>query len=294
VGQGPTLLLVLSLSASAHPFKRDIAEPGNLAYQQEEYAKAIAEYTKAHDLEPLSSEIDYNLGAAQYRQEEFEVALEEFTDATRAEDPLMAARAFYNLGNARYKKSKRGFEAASVEAQGQENAADPVQEYVSKLEECIKDYEEALKRNPNDADSKYNLEVIRREIKNLMRRDPNQQQQQQQQNQDQEQQDRQQQEQDDQQQQDQQQNQDQQEQDQTQPGEEGATPTPQPQSQEGEASPTPQQSGQASESEPSEADPQPTQTLNISEEMARNILDNLPENRPRQRRKARKNVEKDW
>ena len=311
VGQGPTLLfLLLSLSASAHPLKRDIAQPGNLAYQQQDYGKAVAEYTKAQDLEPLSAEIRYNLGAAQFRQEEYDTALEEFTEGARADDLLMAAQAYYNLGNARYKKSKREFEATSVEAQGQEGAKNPVQEYVQKLENCVKDYEECLKRNPNDADAKYNLEVIRREIKNLMRRDPNQQQNQdqqqqqknqdqqnqEQQNQDQNQQQQSQQEQEQQQENQEQENQEQQNQDQSQQSRGESTPTPQaqPQPQPGEATPTPQQAGQNSDTKPSEAEPQPTQALNISEEMARNILDNLPERRPRQSRQSRKKVEKDW
>lgn len=284
--RGPIFLLfMLTVSASANPFKRDIAKPGNEAYAQEEYGKAIAEYTKAQDLEPLSCEVRFNLGAAQFRQEEYDTALEEFSEAVRADDPKMAAAAYYNLGNARYKKSKREFEAASIVAQGQEGAPNPVQEYVQKLENCIQDYEECLKRDPNDEEAKYNLEVIRREIKNLMRQDPNPPQNQ----------DRQQEEQErNQQQQEQQEKGEDENQEQPKEGEGDATPTPEPQPQPGEATPTPGQSEPNSASETSEAEPEPTQTLDISEEMARNILDNLPERRPRQRRGSRKNVEKDW
>jgi hypothetical protein len=283
------------LCAEANPFKRDIAQAGNEAYSAEDYAKAVSEYLKAQDLEPLSAELHFNLGAGQYRQEEYEQAIEEFTHGTRADDPMVAAHSFYNLGNARYKMSKRDFEAAAAASAGQEGAGkNLVQEYVKKLEECITDYEESLKRKPDDQDSKYNLEMIRREIKNLMRRQPqeDQQQQQQQQQQNQENQENQDQQQQQQQQQEGEQKEQEEQQQQGEPNEEG-TPTPQPMG-EGEATPTPQSAQDPQGGEDQEPSQEPTQMMNISEEMARNILDNLPEQRPRQRSRQRRQVDKDW
>ncbi|MCA9415468.1 MAG: tetratricopeptide repeat protein [Candidatus Omnitrophica bacterium] len=297
------LMLVVTASFAANPFKRDIAEPGNQAFKEENYEKAASEYVKAQDLEPLSAELNFNLGSAYYRQDEYDRAMELFEKSTRADDISMAAKAYYNLGNARYKASKRDYEAAVATAGGEGAAGGAVQDYVKKLEQCIKDYEETLKRTPEDEDAKYNLEMIRREIKNLMRRQPPQDQQQQQEEQkeseqEQNQQDQGQQEENkedqnkDSEEKNQQQQEQQQQQASQQQGEEG-TPTPQPQPGEGEPTPTP---AQAANLEEGEGEEQPTAmpTLTISEEMARNLLDNLPEQRPRTRRQQQRNVEKDW
>lgn len=313
---GYLLVLIYALGlhpaqAWENPFKRDIAREGNAAYQAEDYSKAAQEYVKAQDLEPLSAELHLNLGSAYYRQEEYDRALEEFEKATLADDAALAAGAYYNRGNARYQASKREFEAASV-AGATATAESPVQQYVGKLEQCIEDYQETLKRTPADNDAKYNIEMIRREIKNLMRRDPNQQQQQQdqqQQNQEKSEQEQEQQQQQNQQQQDQQnqsdqqksdqeqqeseQQQDKQQQDQQQSepqeGEQGS-PTPQPMAE----GMTPTPSGDESGQDQQEASAEPTQELSISEEMARNLLDNLPETRPRVRRQQRSGSDKDW
>jgi Ca-activated chloride channel family protein len=165
---------------------------------------------------------------------------------------------------------------------------------VKKLEECISNYQETLKRTPDDTDAKYNIEMIRREIKNLMRRQQdNKQQQNQQQNQDQKDQQKQDQQNKDQQQQEQ--KQDQQKQDQQQQNQQGeqGTPTPQPMAQ----MPTPSPTGGTGESQNQQQQQptaEPTQMLSISEEMARNLLDNLPEQRQRARPKQRRASEKDW
>lgn len=295
--------------AEAHPFRRDIAAPGNTAYQAEEYSRAAAEYLKARDQEPLSAELRLNLGAAYYRQGEFEKAVEEFGEAIRADDPRVAASAYFNRGNAKYKGARREFEAASVSGATQ-SADNPVQAYVRKLEDCILDYQESLKREPGDSDAKYNIEMIRREIKNLMRRQPqDQQQQQQQQQQSQEQQDQQSQEQQQQNQQNQQRNQEQQSQSAPRQGEDSEEKKPEEQQQNqaeaGQATPTPQQGQESGPTPTAGAEgkggepqqgptPEPTQMLSISQEMARNLLDNLPETRPRTRPRQRARVEKDW
>jgi hypothetical protein len=291
----PLLLALTCLPpASAHPFKRDIAQTGNEAYQLKDFPKAAQEYLKAQDLEPLSAELHLNLGAAYYQQEEFEKAVDEFGQATRADDPLSAASAYYNRGNAKYKSSKREFEAATAAATASatQTSKNPAQDYVKKLEECIQDYEEALKRHPDDRDSKYNIEMIRREIKNLMRRQPQQNRQQSQdqkqdqkdQNQDQQQQQNQEQKQSD------QQNKEQQQQDQNKEKSDQGSPTPQSVA-EG-ATPTPADGSENKEVQ--ETTGQPTPMRSMSEEMAKNLLDNLPETRPRNRAKQRYRADKDW
>lgn len=310
-------LVLLSGISLANPFRRDIAEEGNLSYQQEDYARAAQEFLKAQDIEPLSAQLRLNLGASYYRQKEYEKASEEFQEATRADDPQTAASAYYNLGNSKYQNAKRDFEAGLVAGATQSASQDAAQKYVKNLEECIVDYQESLKRRPDDQDAKFNIEMIRREIKNLLRRQPQQnqqQQQQQQQNQDEKNKDQQQQEQNEQnkdqqqkdQQQQQQQQQDQQDQQQQdQKDQEKKQEQSEQQKQDSMGTPTPQPMGAAQTQTPSgqenqgkgesqQPTAQPTQMLSISEEMARNLLDNLPETRQRIRPRQRHRAEKDW
>ncbi len=297
---GVTLLLIgmMETPSQSNPFLRDIAKPGNEAYQVEDFSRATQEYLKAQDLEPLSAELRFNLGSSYFRQEEYDKAIEELTEAARADDPKTAAAAYYNLGNAKYKGAKRTFEAGMVAGatQNQSQEGDPVHVYVKKLEECIQDYQETLKRTPDDNDAKYNIEMIRREIKNLMRRQQqNNQQQNQQQNQDQKDQQQNQDQQNKDQQQQQEQKQEEQKQNQDQQNQQGEQSTPTPQSMAQVATPSPTGGeGDNQSKEQQQPTVEPTQMLSISEEMARNLLDNLPEQRPRVRPRQRQKSEKDW
>lgn len=306
-------MMLAPATSDANPFLRDITSQGNQAYQQEDYARATQEYLKAQDIEPLSAQLRLNVGASYYRQKEYEKASEEFQEATRADNPQTAASAYYNLGNSKYQIAKRDFEAGMVSGASQSASQDAAGKYVKQLEECIIDYQESLKRNSADQDAKFNIEMIRREIKNLLRRQPQQNQQQQQQ-QEQQQQDQKDQKEDSQKQQDQgQQNKDQeqkqQKEQQQQSGDQQdpnkkqdqaeqekqdnqGTPTPQPAAAERTQTPSPQENKEDKASEQPTA--QPTKMLSISEEMARNILDNLPETRQRIRAKKRTHAEKDW
>ena len=119
-----------------------------------------------------------------YQQEEMEESLQQYADvAGNSTDPAVRAKAFHNMGNAYLK--------------GQE------------YEKSIEAYKRALRENPDDMDTKYNLAYAQSKLK----------QQQQQQNQDQQDKDQENKDQKDQQQNQDQQNKDQQQKDGQQPKE---------------------------------------------------------------------------
>ncbi len=144
------------------------------------FSQAGEEYQKALNLRPGHEQWNFNLAGAKYKQMRFEEAERKFEElAEKFETPEEQARALHNIGNSQLMQMR--------------------------IDESIESYKEALRRNPNDLDTKYNLAYAQM-LKNQQQQ---QQQQDQQQNQDQ-QQDQ------DQQNQDQKQNQDQQNQQQNQ------------------------------------------------------------------------------
>ncbi len=150
------------------------------------FGKAEAEYRKALEKRPGHEQWDFNLADALYKQMQFEEAGRKFEELSqKLESPEEQARALHNLGNSQLMQQQ--------------------------IDESIESYKKALRRNPNDLDTKYNLAYAQ------MLKQQQEQQQQDQQNQDQQQDQDQEQNQDQQQDQQQQQQQDQQQQQQQQP-----------------------------------------------------------------------------
>jgi len=161
----------------------DLVKKGNEALKVKDNKKALDLYRQAETEIPESPELNYNLGGALHEEGNYEEAVERLKQSLTTVDPQLEASAHYNLGNTYFR----------------------MQDY----QKAIASYQEALTLNPDDMDSKFNLELARKLLKEQIKpqQQNNQQQQQQQQNQQQDQQQQQQ----DQNQQDQQ-NQDQQDQ----------------------------------------------------------------------------------
>ena len=201
-------LLSLSFIFCASPaqdwFKRgenSFIRSGNKAYKDGDFARSETNFKKALEANGASEKGKYNLGNAYYSQDKYKEAAGEFEVAANfAEEAAVKAQSYHNLGNALLEQKQ--------------------------YKQSIDAYKKALRLNPQDMDTKYNLAYAQQ----MLEQNPDQQQQQNQdqeqqdneQNQDQQQQnqDQQQQNQDQQQQQNQdqqQQNQDQQQQQQRQP-----------------------------------------------------------------------------
>lgn len=112
---------------------------GNKLFLSNKYAEAEIAYRKALEKDPASKEANYNLGTAQYQQQKFEDAIQSFKKATvdYKGDKLKQAAGYHNLGNAYFMYKKN--------------------------EEAIRAYKDALKLNPADMDTKYNLVLAMKE-----------------------------------------------------------------------------------------------------------------------------------
>jgi tetratricopeptide (TPR) repeat protein len=116
------------------------------------FSNAETEYRKALNKKPNDLKWNFNLADALYKQKRFDEAAGKFNElAEKMETPEETARAYHNLGNSELMQQK--------------------------IDESIESYKKALRNNPSDLETKYNLAYAQ-----MLK---NQQQQQQNQNQDQ-------------------------------------------------------------------------------------------------------------
>ena len=111
---------------------RNFLREGNRQYNARRVDDAERAYRHALGIDERSDMATFNLGSALYRQERYEEAVKEFEKAASATtDKMEKARAYHNLGNSHLQQMK--------------------------LKESIEAYKQALRNNPNDLDTKYNL-----------------------------------------------------------------------------------------------------------------------------------------
>jgi len=114
--------------------KRDAeVEAGNAALQAGKAEEALGHYDRAVKKLPADAGTHFDRGAALYALSRFDEAGEEFLRATEAREPALKASAFYNLGNALFKKEK--------------------------FKEAVSAYTRALGLRPDDKQAKWNLEI---------------------------------------------------------------------------------------------------------------------------------------
>lgn len=129
-------LLLIATIAFAQSEKKAVRQ-GNKEFKKGEYFDSEISYRSALDINPSSFKANFNLGDALYKQEKYEQAAQIFEDlASLNLDPVDKAKVFHNLGNMHFKQENFG---ESVEA-----------------------YKNALRHNPNDMETKYNLAQAQR------------------------------------------------------------------------------------------------------------------------------------
>ena len=142
---------LMCVGASAQKSYREHLRSGNKLYADSLYDKAEVEYRKAVEIDPNGSEALYNLGNALLRQEKAQEAMDQFTMAAkRATDKKNLAEVHHNMG---------------VICQASKDYANAV-EY----------YKQALRENPTDHETRYNLAVAMKQLQNQQQQQQNEQQ----------------------------------------------------------------------------------------------------------------------
>lgn len=156
------MIMVLMLAAGSiysQPAQKLIRE-GNSKFQDGKYKEAEIDYRKALEKTPSSLKATYNLGNSQYKQQNYKESTSTFERIASDPKSKNLAQVYHNLGNS-YLQNKQ-------------------------YKESIEAYKKALRLNPLDEDTRYNLAYAMSKLaqqKNENKQDKNNQNQQQKQQQ---------------------------------------------------------------------------------------------------------------
>ncbi len=128
---------------------------GNDHYAQGKYDQAAAAYEQALARDGELAEARYNRACASYQQEQFDQAIEDFRAlAAQSENPDLALRAKYNLGNSHFQR-------------GRELAQEQPQAALEDLEQAVEAWRQVQQMAPQHPHVDRNIEVGRLWIRNL-------------------------------------------------------------------------------------------------------------------------------
>lgn len=117
---------------------RLLVRQGNKQFRAGNYAEAEVSYRKAVEKNPRNAQAHYNLGNALLGQRKDSAAVVQFENAAKQEtNAIRKAQSYHNIG---------------VICQGQKQYA-----------QAIEAYKEALRNNPTDDETRYNLELCKRQ-----------------------------------------------------------------------------------------------------------------------------------
>lgn len=137
---GIILLLLTTISVSAQKAERDYIRKGNRAYKDSTYVNAEVNYRKAIDVNPKSAISMYNLGNTLMQQNKLQEAMEQFVAATKMEkDKGNLAQIYHNMG--------------VIFHSGKDYA------------KAVEAYKESLRNNPKDNETRYNLALAQKMLK---------------------------------------------------------------------------------------------------------------------------------
>lgn len=135
------LLLVIFNNTTNAQTTRGLVNDGVGLYKEQKFADAEVNFKKGTEKNPESFEAKFNLGDAYYKQQRYDEAIKTFQSSfVNAKNDEEKAKIFHNIGNSLLKSQK--------------------------LKESIGAYKEALKLNPNDQETKYNLSYALNMLKN--------------------------------------------------------------------------------------------------------------------------------
>jgi len=132
------ILAVLSGSTATAGLKGKI-DGGNKQYRKDNFEGALSSYRDAQIDEPEHPILHFNSGDALFKTEKYEEAVKEYEKAGYSKDIEVQAKSYYNTGNSLYRAGK--------------------------MPEAIQYYQKCLELNPKDQDAKYNIEFVRKKIK---------------------------------------------------------------------------------------------------------------------------------
>ena len=154
------ILSMLLCIGAGHAFAqektdRDYLRSGNKLYNDSLFIKAEVDYRKALELNPKSTDAMFNLANALLMQQKAKDAMEQYESVSKIEkDKEKLAQIYHNMG--------------------------VILQSSKQLPQCIEAYKESLRNNPKDDETRYNLALAQKQLKDQQQNQQNQDQQQQQ------------------------------------------------------------------------------------------------------------------
>lgn len=140
-----SLLLGLSTAVGAQTDRQFVREGNNL-FNKQQYDKAEVQYRKALSKNPSNPQAVYNLGCALMMQNKDSAAIVQYQKAAKLEtNKLRLASVYHNIGVICQNHKMYG--------------------------EAITAYEQSLRNNPKDDETRYNLALCKKQQKNNKKKD---------------------------------------------------------------------------------------------------------------------------
>ncbi len=135
------MLLLIATPALAQKPNGKVRD-GNRQYKREHYDRAEIEYRKALEIDSTYYKSHYNLGNTLYRNKNYTEAARQYGTALESANltPAQRSQTLHNLGNSYLQQG------LADKANGMEN-----------FKQAVTNYQEALKLDPNNDDTRYNL-----------------------------------------------------------------------------------------------------------------------------------------
>ena len=134
------LFVILAAGASAQKIERDYIRKGNRLFNDSVFVDAEVNYRKALEVNPKSTVSMYNLGNTLSQQQKFKDAMEQYVAAGKIEkDKMKLAHIYHNMGVL--------FQAGKDYAQ------------------AVEAYKMSLRNNPKDDETRYNLALAQKMLK---------------------------------------------------------------------------------------------------------------------------------
>lgn len=146
---GLFFLLIAATTVHAQKAERDLIRKGNRMYNDSVYENAEVNYRKALEINPKSTVAMYNLANTLMQQNKLQEAMEQFAGAAKVEkEKPNLAQIYHNMG---------------VIFQSQKDYA-----------KAIEAYKESLRNNPKDDETRYNLALAQKLLKDQQQYQQNQ------------------------------------------------------------------------------------------------------------------------
>lgn len=159
----PFLLLPLCGLLGSPPHA--LASRAENAYADKDYQKAGEYYQKALEKTPDNATLHFNSGAVFYKNKEYDNAISSFNQALQSDDLALQKKAYYNLGNAYYRK-------------GETLQQNNIHKTKEQWQEALTAYTSSLQLDPENEEARFNHDFVLKKLKELQKQEDQQQNQQ--------------------------------------------------------------------------------------------------------------------